>query len=131
MDIERDLYNLEVTHIVGKPAVWRTLRALDLNSYRCMLVISDEQELGDLMRSDSHNLAAILLLRHHNELSAEELTRLSAIKSHGLVRSPSPSSSSGGKHKAKADDDGMHYQPIFCEVLDTRTQQLSKRTLFY
>ena len=42
MDCKRDLYNLEITHLVGNPAVWRTLKALDLESYRCMLVISDE-----------------------------------------------------------------------------------------
>jgi hypothetical protein len=68
-------YNLEVTHIVGDPAVWRTLRSLKLESYRCMLVISDERELGDLMASDSHNLACILLLRHHVELAAVEKSR--------------------------------------------------------
>jgi hypothetical protein len=28
----------KVTHIVGNPAVWRTLKGLDLTSYRCMLV---------------------------------------------------------------------------------------------
>ena len=39
----------QVTHIVGNPAVWRTLKGLDLTSYRCMLVISDELEMGDLM----------------------------------------------------------------------------------
>ena len=40
-----------------------------------MLVISDEMELGDLMASDSHNLACILLLRHHAELTEAEASR--------------------------------------------------------
>ena len=34
LNTERDLYNLKLTHFVGNPAVWRTLRALDLDSYR-------------------------------------------------------------------------------------------------
>jgi hypothetical protein len=156
MNTKRDLCNLEVTHIVGNPAVWRTLKALDLKSYRCMLVISDENDLGDLMASDSHNLACILLLRHHNELTEVELSRTASAHTGGLSRSAGVRAeyesegtekklllvtSGGGYESAKHDGVAafqatadMHRhkpqiahsaaQPIFCEILDTRTQKL-------
>mmetsp|Transcript_4221 Transcript_4221/g.5566 ORF Transcript_4221/g.5566 Transcript_4221/m.5566 type:complete len:1055 (-) Transcript_4221:132-3296(-) len=125
LDIETHLYNLEVTHIVGDPAVWRTLRTIKLETYRCMLVISDERELGDLMASDSHNLACILLLRHHVELTAVETNRNAEASTGGMLR----------KEKVRAQEDTKEEveeveikttpkQPIFCEILDTRTQKL-------
>ena len=71
-------FNLSITHIVGNPAVWRTLKACDLESYRSVLVIADECEAGDLMASDSHNLSVIMLLRNHTVLQEAELSRLAA-----------------------------------------------------
>jgi hypothetical protein len=151
MDTKRDLYNLEITHIVGNPAVWRTLKSLDLKSYRCMLVISDEKDSGDLMASDSHNLACILLLRHHNELTEVELSRTAMAHTGGISRHPgvreehdralerekelkdNGGGSSGGssgvatmaKRKKQQQEKGpISNQPIFCEILDTRTQKL-------
>jgi hypothetical protein len=38
MDLDRDLANLKIKHFVGNPAVWRTIKQLDLPSYRCLLV---------------------------------------------------------------------------------------------
>ena len=64
--------HLVLKHIVGDPASWFCLRQLNLDSYRCALVISDESESEDLLSSDSHNLACILLLRHHREISRVE-----------------------------------------------------------
>jgi hypothetical protein len=160
MDTDRDLVNLEITHIVGNPAVWRTLRTLDLKSYRALLVISDEMDSGDLMASDSHNLACILLLRHYDELTELDEIRLrgeSAAKAlrKSIAARESPGTGSfeetkwgsssasasaaasaasavaaqGGDSRDRSSNNkqfegGLKTQPIFCEVLDTRTQKL-------
>jgi hypothetical protein len=68
-------FNLEVSHIVGDPASWKTLKPIDLKVYSCILVINDELEMTDVMVSDSRNLAIILLLRHHQDLIDAELGR--------------------------------------------------------
>lgn len=44
----------------------------------CKQVTSDELESHDLMASDSHNLACILLLRQFHELATDELGRIAA-----------------------------------------------------
>ena len=59
------------------------------------------------MMSDSHNLAAIWLLRHHRAL--RNLAESSNLDSRKIMEYTLEKASS---------------QPIFCEVLDTRTQQL-------
>jgi hypothetical protein len=103
-------------------------------------VISDELEAGNLMASDSHNLACILLLRNHIELRASELARMggdkkkasapasldepSKKKASSKVKVKEGSASSALTKKLKGGSSSSPDQPIFCEVLDTRTQKL-------
>jgi hypothetical protein len=92
-----------------------------------MLVISDERELGDLMASDSHNLACILLLRHHVELTAVENDRNAEASTGGLSRESKVRSVEDTKEEGEnemAEVKVTPSQPIFCEILDTRTQKL-------
>ena len=99
-------------------------------------MISDELEAGNLMASDSHNLACILLLRNHIELRASESARLNGDKKKAT---PSVKASKDTTAAAKTKASGKSAsaltkkpkvgsstpeQPIFCEVLDTRTQKL-------
>ena len=48
--------DLKLVHYIGDPATWFTLRQLDLDLYRCALVISDESEAHDLMASDRYSI---------------------------------------------------------------------------
>jgi len=100
-----------------------------------MLVISDEEELGDLMASDSHNLACILLLRHHAELTEAEIISIAASNTGGMNRSSGlnlrdrTTAGDGGGGGGGGGGGAGHVapkstQPIFCEILDTRTQKL-------
>jgi hypothetical protein len=106
-------------------------------------VISDELEAGNLMASDSHNMACILLLRNHNELRAAEASRGhsadggsggdegsggEAPGAEAKSRRKAPKGSAPRQDKVKGHVSGSsadgQEQPIFCEVLDTRTQKL-------
>jgi hypothetical protein len=131
-----------VTHLEGNAASWVTLKALDLPIYRSMLVIADETKLGDQMASDSHNLAVVMLLRNHAELLAADMAGIAndlegcapPASVHWIlfrvcpltVRWPFREMGDDGMlatlEKALEQDKGQ--QPIFCEILDTRTQKL-------
>ena len=68
---------LIMKHFEGNPALWHTLKNLDLPSYHCVLVVSDATERRSVssstgnVASDSQNLATILLLRNHSELKEQ------------------------------------------------------------
>ncbi len=91
------------------------------------MVLSDDYEAGNLLASDSHNLAVIMLLANHTELYAAERARVEATLAAAAAASAdaantaaaAPGLKRGGRQRR-----GAHQAPIFCEILDTRTQQL-------
>ena len=143
--------HLKLIHHVGDPASWFCIRQLDLGQYRCALVISDARENDDLLGSDSHNLAIILLLRYYEEIKVIEIK--SRAQEDGILGISSFDEDSGNHPKTLRKwnsaqrttifepDFGQSNQsaksksidvsgnvisrlPVFCEILDTRTQHL-------
>ncbi|OQR87997.1 ion channel [Achlya hypogyna] len=57
------LHNISLVHLVGNPAVRRHLRAISLAQYDYFMVVTDMAREADILASDSHVLATVLLLR--------------------------------------------------------------------
>ncbi|KAF4321984.1 hypothetical protein JM18_003607 [Phytophthora kernoviae] len=57
------LKNLKLVHYVGNTAVRRQLESLPWHSFTSIMILSDQALEGDIMHSDSHSLASLLLMR--------------------------------------------------------------------
>lgn len=134
------LEHLEVTHILGDPSQWRTLSALNLDSYHCVLVVSDDNiKINNSASSDSQNLASILMLRHHDlivehHLTQEKAARMSTVKHHDGKEEEEEVKSEGDLLSTEETGVGLqvhehvdlrkNQQAIFVEIQDTQTQEL-------
>lgn len=90
------LKNLVIVHHYGNTAVRRHLETLPLHTFTSMMILSDESRETDIMHSDSHTLASLLLVR--------DLQRKMGKKA-GRILTPEESCK------------------CICEVLDPRTQR--------
>jgi hypothetical protein len=57
------LRNISLVHHLGNPAVRRQVEELPLEEYDSILILADEAREADMMHSDSHTLASLLLIR--------------------------------------------------------------------
>ena len=64
LDVDRDLRNLRIVHKPGNTSVRRSLDALPLHEYNSCMILADQQYENNMMHSDSHVLATLLLLRN-------------------------------------------------------------------
>jgi len=58
-----ELANLTIEHVLGNSAVKRQLEEVDVEQFDSILVMSDASRENDVVHSDSHTLATLLLLR--------------------------------------------------------------------
>ena len=63
LDPSTGLVNLKLVHHVGNPAVKRKLEEASVSQFDSVLILSDEAFEEDMMHSDSHSLAILLLIR--------------------------------------------------------------------
>ena len=63
LDPETGLVNLSIVHHIGNPAVRRKLDEVEVSKFDSVLILSDEAFEEDMMHSDSHSLAILLLIR--------------------------------------------------------------------
>ena len=63
LDPSTGLINLKLIHHVGNPAVKRKLEEVSVSQFDSVLILSDEAFEEDMMHSDSHSLAILLLIR--------------------------------------------------------------------
>ena len=63
LDVDDDLRHLRIVHKEGNTSVRRALEALPIESYDSCMILADQQFEQDMMHSDSHALASLLLLR--------------------------------------------------------------------
>lgn len=90
------LSHLTLVHHVGNSASRKRLEQLDMGKYTSVMILADEAAETDVMHSDSHALATLLLVR-------DIQTKLSLDTPTGMVK---PSQSA-----------------CICEILDSRTQK--------
>jgi hypothetical protein len=132
---KEDTSNLKLTHVVGDPTVWAVVKPLHLDDYHCAVVISDyEHNAISPLQSDSHNLAAVLLLHNHRDLKfqaqraaednggIDEDEKLSDDESHVKFREPDIlATRSSPKPQQKS---AFRALPVFCEILESTTSKL-------
>ena len=63
LDPDTGLHNLTIIHHIGNPAVRRKLDEVKVSKFDSVLILSDEAFEEDMMHSDSHSLAILLLIR--------------------------------------------------------------------
>jgi hypothetical protein len=112
------LTNLRVTHHVGNTAVKRHMDALPLERLTSAIVLSDQGEESDMINSDSHCLATLLLIR-----GLQAARKSQNVSMHGGNKALPRSASSSGIdmwHEGQATATNV---PIVVEILDPRTQR--------
>jgi len=57
------LKNITIVHHLGNSAIRRQIEELPLEDYDSILILADEARESDMMHSDSHTLASLLLIR--------------------------------------------------------------------
>eukprot|EP00644_Phytophthora_capsici_P010731 jgi/Phyca11/5991/fgenesh1_pm.PHYCAscaffold_9_\ len=72
-----NLKNIKLVHYVGNTAIRRQLEKLPWHSFTSIMILSDQSREMDIMHSDSHSLASLLLIR---DLQARSTSRNSVIK---------------------------------------------------
>ena len=99
---EKDLKNLKLVHHIGNPAVRRKLKEVEVWKFTSVLILSDEALETDMMHSDSHSLAILLLIRdlqfRKKRVVSKALEKLAIERSDSS--SPSSSSSIGAFQEA-------------------------------
>jgi ion channel POLLUX/CASTOR len=90
------LQNVRIVHHYGNTAIRRHLEPLALDEFTSLMILSDETRESDIMQSDSHTLASLLLVR--------DLQTKLGIKTGRIVAAE-------------------EYCKCICEVLDPRTQR--------
>jgi hypothetical protein len=117
------LVNLSVIHHVGNTAVKRHMETLPLERLTSAIVLSDHGEESDMINSDSHCLATLLLIRG---LQAGRSARAREASLHGGTGGtgalPRAASSTGIDMWSEADAPSTAV-PIVVEILDPRTQR--------
>jgi hypothetical protein len=71
------LKHIELVHYVGNSAIRRQLESLPWHSFTSIMILSDQSRELDIMHSDSHSLASLLLIR---DLQARSSSRNSVIQ---------------------------------------------------
>lgn len=59
----KTLSNIKLVHHVGNPTIRRHLDQIPLHSFTLMMILVDESRETNVMHSDSHSLASLLMIR--------------------------------------------------------------------
>jgi hypothetical protein len=152
----KDLRNIELVHHVGNSSVRRDMDALNSSAAVCnglglhllnsVLLLADEQRETDMMHSDSHTLASLLLIRdiqYRNSCRGKNTKEASFLRTgsqrrmvaagkqgvkQGTIGNTPVMRMSSRRGSAVALDarsfrsNDMKKCPVVCEVLDHRTQ---------
>ena len=114
------LHNLRIIHHVGNTAVKRHMDMLPLERLTSAIVLSDHGEETDMINSDSHCLATLLLIRG---LQAGRNARVRDAATGGPPGgAPSKGSGTGIDMWSEAESPATSV-PIVVEILDPRTQR--------
>lgn len=73
-----ELKNLQLIHHFGNTAIRRHLEGVPLDTFTSMMILADQSREDDIMHSDSHSLASLLLLRDLQMRLYEQNTRTSS-----------------------------------------------------
>jgi hypothetical protein len=111
------LTNLRVIHHVGNTAVKRHMDALPLERLTSAIVLSDQSEESDMINSDSHCLATLLLIRGLQAVRRGNSVHGGSV--HGVPRSGSAT----GIDMWQEGESPSTSVPIVVEILDPRTQR--------
>ncbi len=57
------LENITLVHHLGNSAICKHLEAMPIDTFTSAMILADESREGDMLQSDSHTLASLLLLR--------------------------------------------------------------------
>lgn len=104
------LRNVKLRHFCGRCTSRKVLCTLDIQKYTSCMILADEANEGDVMSSDSHTLATLLLLRDIQEDMI-------------LKRGP-PKIKTTRRSSSVVRADGIAaICPCISEILDSRTQK--------
>jgi hypothetical protein len=133
-----DLKNITLIHHVGNSSVRRHIDPLPLANFDSILVLSDEQRETDMMDSDSHTLATLLLVRdiQHQQSNPQLHARAGRKSSTNLHLASKTFWSLPAEHRAAylgsagldlddvlpKDSSIVEHCLVVCEVLDHRTR---------
>ena len=110
------LDNLRIEHFHLNTSVRRKLEDLPLEDYTSVMIFPDQAYEEDMMHSDSHAIATLLLIR---DIQAKRLRN----KVEDVVRVPRKSASKIAAGLTKWRDKALPPKcPMICEILDPRTQ---------
>eukprot|EP00937_MAST-01D_sp_MAST-1D-sp2_P003885 g3885.t1 len=100
------LRNIKIVHHVGNSASRKRLEMLPMNTFTSVMILADEASETDVMHSDSHALATLLLVR--------DIQRTAG----------TPAATPGrSSFHAKSVTTSVSRVPCICEILDSRTQK--------
>ena len=105
------LQNLKIVHHQGNSAIKRHLEPVPLSAYNVVLILADASRENDMMHSDSHSLATLLLIR---DIQYKDK------KKRGIRKLGSERAFKGVENWNTAKE---HRCAIVCEILDSRTQE--------
>ena len=148
-----DLGNVDIVHRFGNIAVKRTLENLPIETFTAAMVLAEQHLEGNMMDSDSHTLAALLMLRDVQKQRQEEM-ELTLQEETGMLSGSQQNSDDGEssdednvvrpsfKRKSTLSqlisrnasltslmtsktmqDNVIKKCPVVCEILDPRTQK--------
>merc|ERR1719422_20582 len=118
-----DLKNLTIVHHFGNTSVRRKLESLPIEEFTSCMIFADQEFELDTMRSDSHSLASLLLIRDIQGRRKSESWKCDDQESGGegklknsfLKGLSNSARSSAGKAAQFVTQETC---PIICEVLD-------------
>ncbi|KAJ8613121.1 hypothetical protein CTAYLR_004807 [Chrysophaeum taylorii] len=113
----RSLKNVTVEHFNINTSVRRKVAELPLEEYTSILIFPDQRHEGDIMRSDSHVIATLLLIRDiQRQRNKEKILTVTTLNT-ATANRVAEGIESWRKHVALTPK-----TPIICEILDPRTQ---------
>ena len=111
------LKNLSIEHFAVNTSVRRKVEELPLEDYTSIMVFPDQAYEEDMMHSDSHAIATLLLIRDiQRQRKKDKLSKISTLNAATADRV------SVGLEAWRKQAALGHHCPIICEILDPRTQ---------
>merc|ERR1711871_765631 len=101
------LRNIKIVHHVGNSASRKRLEMLPMNTFTSVMILADEASETDVMHSDSHALATLLLVR--------DIQRTAG--------TPAATPGRTSFHAKSVKASSVARVPCICEILDSRTQK--------
>jgi len=125
------LINVRLVHHQGNSACRKDLvRCLDLETFTGVMILADEMHESNVMHSDSHNLATLLLIRDIQQRNISKMKGLKRRRSLVRTTTGAHNVTTRPSNKKRGLSQGLQKTslaeiacPIICEILDSRTQK--------